>query len=145
MKIEAYDVEKSWYDLWGALPMNVFMQLELLSYDRENGAVVVLMPFRNELGNRLDNSSVHGGALAAMIDAAASFALCIRLGGGSMLTTNLRVDYLKRARAEPVTCRAWVVHVGKKSGLVDVTVTNAAGDLLALGRVGVSHRPKRLD
>ena len=140
-----YDVARRWRDYWYSLPMNTFMNLQLRNFDCASGRAVVGMPFRKELGNMHDNSGVHGGALAALIDAVSNFAVAIHTGGEKTLTSNLRVDYLAWARAETIVCEAQVVKCGRRSALVDVELRRESGEVLSVGRVSLSHRNIPLD
>jgi uncharacterized protein (TIGR00369 family) len=75
----------------------------------------------------------HGGVIASLIDVAGDFALVAVLGFG-VPTINFRVDYLRPAASTDLLALARVRRAGRSIGVVDIDVTDPAGQLIALGR-----------
>lgn len=68
---------------------------------------------------------LHGGVVATLLDAAATFAL-IGATGTDWSTVDLRVDYLRPAPAGPLEVRGSAVQIGRRLG-------RATAELLAAG------------
>ena len=81
------------------VPHNRSLGLEVVRVrDRE---VWVRLPYRPELIGNPETGVLHGGAISSMMDAASGLAVMTRLGrSGFIATLDLRIDYLKPARAE---------------------------------------------
>jgi uncharacterized protein (TIGR00369 family) len=105
------------------------LQLE----EAQEGYVKIRLPFSEQfLGDEAD-SYIHGGVIAALIDIAGDFALITTYGRG-LPTVDLRVDYLRPARKEDLVATATVVKNGRTLGISDITVHNAEGKSVAIGR-----------
>ena len=100
------------------------------------GTATVRLPNRPEHG-RSSNSgggSAHGGAIAALVDMAASCALLTQLTPEEGRTTiDLTVHYLAPARGE-LRATAVVRRRGGRTAVIDVEVNAGDGALAALGR-----------
>lgn len=99
-----------------------------------DGALVT-MPFDEQLATV--GETVHGGAIAALIDAAATAAAWAGLESVTDLrgsTVSLTVDYLSPVRGHDAVAEARVVKRGSRLCFCDVEVT-AAGRPVASGRV----------
>lgn len=101
-----------------------------------DGAAVLRLPFRDEVVTI--GTTVHGGAIATLIDTAAMTAAW----GGAPVPENLRgttvalnVAYMTAANATSLTARATVLRRGKSLSTVDVTVFDEAGEQVAKGLV----------
>lgn len=81
------------------------------------------------------SANLHGGAIATMVDLACALA-CV--GGSdfdpathSLVTTDMHVRYLGKARTDQVIARAEVVRAGKQLVVVDCKVRDESDHLIA--------------
>jgi uncharacterized protein (TIGR00369 family) len=78
---------------------------------------------------------LHGGAIATLVDvacaSAAARATTYEHGAATLVTHDMHVRYLGRARGEVARCDARVVKAGSRSIVVEGTVTDSAGNLVA--------------
>ncbi len=65
--------------------------------------------------NAEGSAVVHGGIVATLLDAAATFVL-IALDGDDWSTVDLRIDYLRPVPAGPLRVAGEVVHAGRRVG-----------------------------
>lgn len=98
------------------------------------GEVTVQVPWREEMGGSPDAGTTHGGVLAAIIDATASYTVASAIGRIGP-TLDLRVDYHKGAKPGPLTALGRLVKAGRSIVTVDVSLQDADGNLLASGRM----------
>lgn len=110
----------------------------------EPDRVCLRLPFRTEVTTIGD--LVHGGAIAALVDAAATAAAWSRadLARSPRGTTiGLTVNYLNGARGGDVTATATVVQRGKSIVVCEVEVRDGAGLSVARALVTykLDHRP----
>jgi uncharacterized protein (TIGR00369 family) len=80
--------------------------------------------------NSTASGVVHGGALAVVLDAAATLVL-VHVTGADWSTVDFRVDYLRPVVAGPLVVRAVPDHVGRRIG--------RASAVLASGGQGSPH------
>ncbi|MGH2583606.1 MAG: PaaI family thioesterase [Dehalococcoidia bacterium] len=100
------------------------------------GAATVRFPNRPEHGrsSNTGDGSAHGGAIASLVDMAASCALLTTLGPSEGRTTiDLSVHYLAPARGT-LTATATVRRRGGRTAVIDVEVLAEDGGPAALGR-----------
>ena len=90
------------------------------------------MPKTPVIDRGRNSGAFHGGAIAALADTAACWALVMRLGRG-LPTVNLRVDYLRFAQSD-LTATATVRRQGRRVGVVDVDIHDASDRLVAIAR-----------
>ena len=105
-------------------------ELESAAPDR----VVVRLPYREQLGV----GRVHGGAISALIDIAATAAFWSHpsVGEGSRgATVDFSVNFLKLAVAVDLLATATVRRRGGSLCVGDVVVENTDGDEIAVARV----------
>ena len=76
---------------------------------------------------------MHGGAIAALIDSAATF-LVVAHVEDAVPTINFRTDYLKPASKSTLTAKAKMRRLGASVAVVDVDVVDEGGQLIAIGR-----------
>lgn len=114
-----------------ASPFNSWLGLRPLALD-DDGVTLEAHPRAEMLGNP-DTELVHGGVVAAMIDATCSYAWLAK-AGGYVSTIDLRTDFHRPMAKAPVTIRADIVRAGRSIVTVDARVTDSAGKLLASGR-----------
>jgi len=99
------------------------------------GSATVAFPNRPEHGRSTNNGdgAAHGGAIASLIDMAASCALLTVLAEEGRTTIDLAVHYLAPARGM-LTATATVRRRGGRTAVIDIEVEGADGALAALGR-----------
>lgn len=114
-----------------AFTRNLGLQVE--SWDAHTEALRILMPFSPDIERMKGSQQVHGGAIAALIDTAATFALVAR-EKTAVPTIDLRIDYLRPAISTALIAEGRVRRAGKTIGVVDVEVSTPAGALIATGR-----------
>jgi uncharacterized protein (TIGR00369 family) len=108
------------------------MRLEAVGTDE----ATLVLPFRPELATLED--TVHGGAIASLIDnagMAACWAADEEPSSMAGSTVTLNVNYLAAARGEDLTAHAVVTRRGRSMVFSEVRVTEPAGRLVATGSV----------
>jgi uncharacterized protein (TIGR00369 family) len=110
-----------------------FLRLTVLEADPEAERVVMRAEMRPEFERLKGSGQWHGGPIAAIIDTVGDYALVMLLGR-PLPTVNFRVDYVRPAINTALIVTASVRRNGRLVGVVDVDVTNEAGQLLAIGR-----------
>jgi uncharacterized protein (TIGR00369 family) len=111
------------HELVGRSPFagKVGLRLEVLEADRAE----VVLPFSES--NATVGDIVHGGAIGALIDVAATAAVWSTLdpsGGATGVTVGMTVQFLSAARGEEVTARARVTKRGRQICFCDVEVVD---------------------
>jgi len=115
------------------LPQSPFVQhlgLELVEIDA--GSAQLRAPFRPELATI--GETVHGGAIATLMDTAAMVAAWSDADIPENLrgtTVSLSVSYLAPAQGEDLLAEAVVVHRGRRLVTVDVKATSSSGTVVA--------------
>ena len=102
----------------------------------EPDAAEVLLPFRDELATLGD--VVHGGAIGALIDSAATSAAWSGTESSDGLrgtTVGFTVTFVAAARGRDLTAKARVIHRGRTLCFCDVEVLDAGERLVAKGLV----------
>ncbi len=99
------------------MPFNDLLGIRLVE-EHEDG-VTVEMPLRGELMNL--NGVLHGGATAALVDAALGIAITKKFGRPTT-TVEMKLNYLRPAREGKLIARSRFVKTGKTIivGVVDV-------------------------
>jgi uncharacterized protein (TIGR00369 family) len=111
--------------------LNLGYRIEELTPDR----AVVVLPFQNHLTTLED--VVHGGALAALVDATSSAAAW---SGAEIseaargATVTLSVDFMRAARGTELRAEGRVVRRGGSLCFCHVEITDGSGELVAAGR-----------
>ncbi len=115
------------------LPVSPYVQhlgMELIEID--GGRAKVRLPYRDVVTTVGD--TVHGGALASLVDTAATAASW----GGAEIPDNMRgttvglsISYLGAARAEDTIAEAVVLRAGRNLCYVDVDVRSSSGKAVA--------------
>jgi uncharacterized protein (TIGR00369 family) len=125
------DTVQGWLD---RSPFIAFLGVRVEQVDADAGSVTMTMPARPELErNGGGGGQFHGGPIAAFIDIVGDFAVAVKVGGG-VPTINLRIDYLRPSTGASLTGTATARRVGRTVGVVDIDVTDANGQLTAIGR-----------
>jgi len=112
-----------------------FMQLLEMEVKALDGDTLTMdMPFTNQLSRMTMTNQVHGGAISALIDSAATFLVVSKLEHG-VPTINYRTDFLKPAvGGSGLSAKATMRRLGRSVAVVDVDVTDESGALIAIGR-----------
>jgi uncharacterized protein (TIGR00369 family) len=112
-------------------PVHRRLRLTVITAD-ETGVTCRAEPGAEETGE--DNGQfLHGGVVATLLDAAATFAL-ISATGTDWSTVDLRTDFLRPAPAGVLLVSGTAVQAGKRLGRASATVSDpASGRLLATG------------
>jgi uncharacterized protein (TIGR00369 family) len=121
-------------------PFMRFLGLEIVK--AEKGRVEIRLPFREEFVRADGSDWLHGGVVSALADIAGDYAVMSETAPG-VPTIDMRVDYLRPARAGDLTAVGKTVRVGKTVSVADVEIRDASGTLVAVGRACyASPRPK---
>lgn len=114
-----------------SLQLVPFAQLLGLKFVRvERGAVTIRLGVRDDL--KQNNGTLHGGALATLLDTASAFAVITLLSDGeTTATVNLSVSYLQSIKRGQVIAAARVLKAGRRLLSVAVDVKDTQGRLLA--------------
>ena len=95
---------------------------------------------------------LHGGVVASLIDTGTAYALLLCeefretfQAGGSLVTIDLRVKYLRPVSGGTITCQSQVARMGRQIIHVDAIVTDEAAKEVARGdAIYTTVRPDRL-
>ena len=110
-----------------------FLNLTVLAADPESERVVMRAEMRPEFERGRGTGQWHGGPIAAIVDTVGDYALVMLLGR-PLPTVNFRIDYLRPAIGTALIVTATVRRNGRLVGVVDIDVSNEAGQLVAVGR-----------
>ena len=103
------------------------LQLEALA----DGRSAIRLPFRKEYGNT--RGEMHGGAVAALVDAAMSQAVRSTIEMGSRVATiTMTLNYLAPAHGD-LTARGTVVKGGRSVIFAEAEVTDERGQAVCKG------------
>jgi len=98
------------------------MQAETIS----EGLAVLTMPYDARLIGDTETGVIHGGAVSALMDTAASVAVLSHpAAGGIMATMNLRIDYMRPATpGQTLRARAECHHVTRSVAFIRAVATD---------------------
>jgi uncharacterized protein (TIGR00369 family) len=114
-------------------PFHQLLGFRLGALDASRGYLEIVLPYSERLQRMSNSEQVHGGAIASLIDVAATLAMVAYLNK-RVPTIDLRVDYLRPAGKFDLTAKANVRRAGKNVGTVDVEVFSSQAQPIALGR-----------
>ena len=98
----------------------------------EGGRAVVTLDANEDHGNR--HGTVHGGALATLIDSAMGAAVSSQFNGEQApVTIEMKVTYLEPAPIGRLTATAEVRRAGKRITIVETEVSGDDGEMVAHG------------
>jgi uncharacterized protein (TIGR00369 family) len=115
-------------------PFAVHVGLSLLAIETDHAEIS--LPYSDHVVTI--GETVHGGAIASLIDVAATAAAWAGAGVPQNMrgtTVGLTVTYVAAANKTDLTARAHVLRRGKSLSYVDVEVSNSEGELVAKGLV----------
>lgn len=119
-----------------AIPFNRFLGIVVTHL--EPGTARFEVPFRPELIGDPVRRVLHGGVLSAVFDACGGAAVWSKMTLDDRISTiDLRVDYLRPARAERFVAEATVVRLGNRVAVVDARAFQEEGGeqrLIATGK-----------
>jgi uncharacterized protein (TIGR00369 family) len=105
--------------------------------DARPGWIRLRVPVRDALKNA-EGAPVHGGVYSALVDMAVGGALGTvhdeSEGGVGQTTLDLNVSYLAGVRDGEIFAEGHIIRKGRTIAFGSVTVTDAAGETLAVGR-----------
>lgn len=93
-------------------PFSVLIGAELVSYSE--GAVELKVPIKNE--HKQQHGFVHGGVLSYAADNALTYAGGSVLGG-AVVTSEMKINYVRPAIGDAILARATAVHAGKNQAV----------------------------
>ena len=98
-----------------------FLGLELC--ELRSGEVTVCLDVREEL--KQNQSVVHGGAIASLIDTASAFVILTAIEAGERVTTtDLTIHYLRPIKSGRMLAKARIVRGGRRRFVVNVELEN---------------------
>lgn len=115
-------------------PIHRWLGFRVHAFDADAGTLELHAPAGGPAERSDGAGQAHGGAIATLIDSAATFACCMVVQR-TVPTMNMRVDYLRPAAGPDMRARARVVRAGRTAAVVDVEV-ESGGKLVAVGRCG---------
>lgn len=113
--------------------MAAFMGITVHDWRIDERTLVLHMPMRSELGGGAGPRHLHGGAIGALIDTAATFVV-LACGHPNCPTVNYRVDLLRPAVDTTLAAEAVARRIGRWIAVSDVDVHDDSGRLVAIGR-----------
>ncbi|MBL8380716.1 MAG: thioesterase family protein [Burkholderiales bacterium] len=128
-----------------SISFNQVLGFRIVSFNPERPRIRFDM--RPELIGHPIRKILHGGVIAAVLDATAGYAILLAILKAHpddaldallarfrhMSTIDLRIDYVRPGRGEHFFGTAQVLRVGSKVGSVRMELTNDAGELIAAG------------
>ncbi|MSP15662.1 MAG: hotdog fold thioesterase [Myxococcales bacterium] len=125
------------------IPFNRMLGIEVTGV--AEGFIRLELPFRPELVGDPTRPALHGGVLAALIDAAGGGAAFTLIRPTDRISTiDMRVDYLRRAEPRRLICEATVARMGNRVASVDARVFHTDGaESVATGKAVYSIRRTR--
>ncbi len=107
---------------WALLGMEVV--------DVKKGWAKVKLPFSKKLAQ--PDGLAHGGAIFSPADGAVAMALLGLIDRNeTLLTIEMKINYIKAVKEGDIIAEAKIVHKGGKTAIGDVEVTNSQGELVA--------------
>jgi uncharacterized protein (TIGR00369 family) len=130
-------------DAFRGVPLHDLVGIDLKAVG--GGRAVVEIPLS---GGALSSfGALHGGAVGVLVDvvsaAAASTSPALDHATSTLVTSDLHVRYLGRARGDHVRAEARVVKAGRSLVVVDTEVVDSEGTLVATADVAMSIVPHR--
>lgn len=124
-----------------AQPFSALLGTVMTAY--ADNAVELHLPVKDTL--RQQHGFVHGGVLAYLADNALTLAAALPMGGG-VLTSDVKLNYLRPAVGELLIARAWSIASGKSQGVArcDIfAVANGVEKLCAAAQGTVMRVPSK--
>jgi 1,4-dihydroxy-2-naphthoyl-CoA hydrolase len=117
------------------------LSIEMIDYGDD--FLVARMPVTSKVHQ--PDGVLHGGATAALAESVGSFASHIFLDSENLMIRGLEItaNHLKSVREGYVYAKATFIHKGRTTQLLDIRVTNEAGELISLCKLSTISLPKR--
>ena len=96
-------------------------------------ALILEMPWRDEIVSNPMIGSAHGGILSALIDLTGLYTINA-LGGSARATADMRVDFHRPATSGPLRAIGKVFKHGKQLSVAETRIEDVEGKLIASGR-----------
>jgi uncharacterized protein (TIGR00369 family) len=112
-------------------PFNAWLGVRVVA--ASDSGVEIEAPWRDEFVGSADLGTMHGGVLAALVEATAGLSLLAVLGKAGP-AIDLRVDYHRPVRSGPLRGRGRVLRAGGTITSVEAFVHDADDRLVASGR-----------
>jgi uncharacterized protein (TIGR00369 family) len=118
-------------DLITSRPFHQWLGIDVVKAD--DSGIEIKARWREEFVVNPERRYTHGGILAALVDIAADYALCAKLGR-PVPTIDMRCDYHKAAMPGDLTARGACVKIGNQFSVAEARVFDKDGALVASGR-----------
>lgn len=103
--------------LVSALPYAHFLGLEV---KRDESGLLTTMRYHESLVGDASLPALHGGSLAGLLEAAATFTVLLDAEAAVLpKTITLTIDYLRSAKAVDTHCRARVIRRGRRMAVLE--------------------------
>lgn len=112
-------------------PFHKWLGLEIAALTED--ALILEMPWRDEIVSNPMIGSAHGGILSSLIDLTGLYTINA-LGGSARATADMRVDFHRPATAGPLRAIGRVIKLGKQLSVAETRIEDTEGRLLASGR-----------
>lgn len=122
---------QAWLDERG---LTRFMASRITAFDAQAQTIEVTVDRREELEGGVGEGHWHGGAIASLIDTAATFAV-LGAGAPQAPTASVHVDLIRPATTPVLIARAVVRRMGRTLAIVDADAYDAEDRLVATGRL----------
>jgi uncharacterized protein (TIGR00369 family) len=125
------------------VPFNKHLGFTVL--ECEEGYAKVLIPYRPEFIGDPRRPALHGGFMAAMIDATGGLAVWTQFETEDLISTvDMRIDYLRPGPDKDIEITSQVVRMGNRVSVVNSSacVAGCADEVLAEGRAVYNTRRK---
>lgn len=117
-------------------PFNTWMGVEILSADEEK--LVCHVKVRPEMLGAASTKAVHGGILAALIDAVCSY-VALWVSGGYVATIDLRTDYHRALKGGEMRIEGKMLKSGRQVSSAEASIYDDQQKLIASGRAVIMH------
>jgi uncharacterized protein (TIGR00369 family) len=117
------------------------LHIEMVDYGDD--FLVARMPVNSRVHQ--PDGVLHGGATAALIESVGSFASHIFIYIEHKFVRGLEItaNHIKSATSGYVYAKATFLHKGRTTQLLDIRVTDDAGNLISIGRLSTISLPKK--
>lgn len=124
LEIPTYDAERLAEIFESHIPFNKLLGLRCREI--RDGFARVELPYRPELVGNPEVPALHGGVISSTLDTTGGLAVWSQAGPHDRVSTiDLRVDFLRPARAEAVIAVARVVRLGNRVGVAELRAFHA--------------------
>jgi uncharacterized protein (TIGR00369 family) len=119
--------------LFDAVPFHASFPLTIELLDVEEGTIECSVEPTIALSRDPTRVEFHGGAIASLLDLSGTF-LILGMTGSAVATIGLSIDFLAPAREGTFTSRARILRAGRTVTVVDASLTDANGVVVAVAR-----------